>query len=543
MFKKYLILALLVNIWISGSTQEIKFGVITDVHQGYTTDVLKRLPIFINTATEDDVDFIIQLGDFTLFMNEEGKSFMDIWKSFDGPRYHVLGNHDHDANTKQAAMDFLGMESNYYAFDMHGIHFIIMDDNHIRVKNDDGSYRYEWFKPGNHDDADGNWFGDEQLAWATEELANTDQTTVIFRHAGVIGSQQTELENIVSEANASAGYKKVLLGLNGHGHDDTEKIVDNVPYVGVPSASYIWNHQPEPYKTVQFAIVTINTTNGTLEFDGRSEEVEYQEGMPTHDPVIRDKSYTFFPVGIKSSFTTSKTDCSGTISFLNTSSESATAYFWKFGDGEKSTEESPIHNYSDTGSYTVQLAITKGTEADFSTKEITVNITEKPLGSNGTRIGSGIVDLSASVTDGGTIYWYDVVSGGTILATGPNFTTPALEETTSYYAENINSTDCASERVEVTATISGLGVETINSSERIKIYPNPTNSIININIDRSIEDLGLNIYNSNGLLVKTEHYFNANDLKLDLTELPQGIYVIKLIEKGNIIAESSIVKK
>ena len=512
------------------------------MHQGYTTDVHERLQIFIDAATEEDVDFIIQLGDFTLFMNEQGNSFMDIWKSFDGPRYCVLGNHDHDANTKQVAMDFLGMESNYYSFDMHGIHFIIMDDNHIRIEEDDGSYSYEWFKPGNHHDADGNWFGDEQLAWVTEELANTDQTTVIFRHAGVIGSQQTELENIVSEANASAGYRKVLLGLNGHGHDDTEEIVDHVPYVGVPSASYVWNHQPEPYTTVQFAIVTINTTDGTLEFDGRSEEVEYQEGLPTHEPVIRDKSYTFFPVGIKSSFTTSKTDCSGTLTFTNTSSESATAYYWDFGDGEKSTEESPIYTYSDTGTYTVQLAIIKGTEADISTKEITVNITEKPLGSNGIRIGPGIVELSASVTDGGTIYWYDVATEGAALGSGPNFTTPELDETTSYYAENIDTGGCASERVEIVAIISGLGVETISPNKSINIYPNPTNSIINICIDRSIKDLGLNIYNSNGQLVKTEHFLNAKDVELDLTELAQGMYVIKLIEKGSIIAEASVVK-
>lgn len=541
MVKKYFILVLLVNFLIPCFAQEIKFGVITDVHQGYTTDVFKRLPIFINAATEEDVDFIIQLGDFTLFMNEAGGgSFLDIWNSFDGPKYCVLGNHDMDRNSKQEAMDFLGIESNYYTFDMHGIHFIVMDDNHIKLA--DGSFID--YDNGNYYDANRDWFGDEQLAWVTQDLANTDQATVIFRHAGIHDSQQADLENIVAEANSNAGYKKVLLALNGHGHDDEEEIHDDVPYVEIPSASYVWNHQPEPYTTVQFAIVTINTTNGTLEIDGRSEDVEYQEGLPTHEPVITDKSYVYFPVGIRSSFTSSKTDCSGTISFINTSSESATSYFWNFGDGQKSTEEFPIHTYSDTGSYAVQLTITSGIIWNISTKEITVNITEKPLGSDGSRIGPGTVDLSASVTDGGTIYWYDVATGGTALGTGPNFTTPVLDETTSYYAENVDSAGCASERVEIVATInSGLGVEAINSNKRINIYPNPTGSIININIDRSIENLDLNIYNSNGQLVKTEHFFNANDLDLDLTGLTQGMYVIKLIEKGNIIVETSIIKK
>jgi predicted MPP superfamily phosphohydrolase len=318
--KKYFILILLVNFLIPGSAQEIKFGVITDVHHGYLTDVSERLQIFIDVANEEEVDFIIELGDITLFMNEEHSgSFLDIWDSFNGPKYKVLGNHDMDNNSKQEALDYLGMESNYYTFDMHGIHFIVMDDNHIKDK-DGNLIDYD---NGNYFGANRDWFGDEQLAWVTQDLANTDRATVIFRHAGIHGKEQKALENIVAEANSNAGYKKVLLGLNGHGHDNEEEIADNVPYVEIPSASYVWeNHQAEPYTKVQFAIVTINTTDGTLVIDGRAEDVEYQEGLPTHNPVITDKSYTFLPIGIRSSFTPTITDCSASVSFTNTSSES-----------------------------------------------------------------------------------------------------------------------------------------------------------------------------------------------------------------------------
>ena len=38
-------------------------------------------------------DFIIQLGDFSL-PRKQNQLFIDKWNSFNGPKYHVLGNHD-----------------------------------------------------------------------------------------------------------------------------------------------------------------------------------------------------------------------------------------------------------------------------------------------------------------------------------------------------------------------------------------------------------------------------------------------------------------
>ena len=541
MFKKYFLFILLVSFLIPCSAQEIKFGVITDVHHGYTTDVHERLQLFIDAATEEEVDFIIELGDFSLAMNdEETGSFKDIWDSFDGPKYYVLGNHDMDENSKQDVRDYLGIESNYYTFNMHGIHFIVMDDNHIK----DANGNLIDYDHGNYHGANRDWFGDEQLSWVTQDLANTDQATVVFRHAGIQGKEQRALENIISDANASAGYKKVLLALNGHGHKNEEEIVDGVPYVEIPSASYVWNnHQAEPYTTANFAFVTINTTNGTLGIDGRSEDIEYQEGLPTHVIKTADRSYTFLPIGIKSSFTPSTTECSSSVSFENTSSESAESYHWDFGDGQKSTEESPVHIYYQAGNYTIQLTIQKGFTGHQSDKTITVVFAEKPSGSDGSRDSSGTVVLSASVSDGGTINWYDEAVGGTVLGTGTSFTTPLLFETTSYYAENKTGDGCKSVREKVVATINWVGVEDVISNNRIKIYPNPSSGIVNISIDRSIENLSISVYNTNGQCVKAKTFDHADDVLLDLNELPKGTYFIKLMEKGNVLVDTSIIMR
>lgn len=68
-----------------------------------------------------------------------------------------------------------------------------------------------------------------------------------------------------------------------------------------------------------------------------------------------------------------------------------------------------------------------------------------------TRCGTGSVTLSATSSIG-TISWYDSNTGGTVLGTGTNYTTPTLSNTTSYY---VTTADCPN-RIEIKATILAL---------------------------------------------------------------------------------------
>jgi len=62
-----------------------------------------------------------------------------------------------------------------------------------------------------------------------------------------------------------------------------------------------------------------------------------------------------------------------TVSFTNTSTN-ASSYNWDFGDGNSSTTESPSHNYSSAGSYTVKLT---ASNADGASKDVSKSITIK----------------------------------------------------------------------------------------------------------------------------------------------------------------------
>jgi hypothetical protein len=76
------------------------------------------------------------------------------------------------------------------------------------------------------------------------------------------------------------------------------------------------------------------------------------------------------------------------------------------------------------------------------------------------RCGNGTVTFSASVPGGITIDWYNASSGGAIVSGGTGVTSisPALTQTTTYYAQARNTTtNCVSAaRTAVTATINAV---------------------------------------------------------------------------------------
>ncbi len=69
------------------------------------------------------------------------------------------------------------------------------------------------------------------------------------------------------------------------------------------------------------------------------------------------------------------------------------------------------------------------------------------------RCGTGTVSLGATASSG-TINWYDAASGGNLVGSGSNFTTPSIASTTAYYAE-ASDNGCSSTRQTVLATVIG----------------------------------------------------------------------------------------
>ena len=133
-----------------------------------------------------------------------------------------------------------------------------------------------------------------------------------------------------------------------------------------------------------------------------------------------------------------QTSCTGTINFIDQTSNSPLTWAWDFGDGGTSTLQNPTHTYATNGTYNVQLIVTNAIGTDSLTQNnfITINMPAGPAVTPGSNCATGTVDLSATGS-GGTLNWYDALVGGNLVGTGSTFTTPFLTTTTTYYVDEL----------------------------------------------------------------------------------------------------------
>lgn len=271
------------------ASKPIRFGLISDVHKDLIHDADARLKTFIETMNEEQVDFVLQLGDFCV-PADRNRGFMNIWNSFAGPRHHVIGNHDMDGDgndrprgayawKQQETVEFWGMQDRYYSFDQGGMHFVILNGSDVKPGGQAGYRR---------------WMGDQQLRWLADDLNKTKLPTIAFIHQSPERANSLEngeaLRNVFEEVNRTSKPNKVLACFTGHHHRDYLRKVGSVLYPQINSASYSWLgpgyehhrysdqiHQQfpalkytAPYEESLFALVTVDLQQGAMSLEGRS---------------------------------------------------------------------------------------------------------------------------------------------------------------------------------------------------------------------------------------------------------------------------------
>lgn len=108
-------------------------------------------------------------------------------------------------------------------------------------------------------------------------------------------------------------------------------------------------------------------------------------------------------------------------------------------------------NLTSTTNYYVQTATATCTSVR-TLVVATVNVTPSITSTTPSQVcDSGTVTLGATA-NAGTLNWYNVSTGGSVLGSGTTFTTPSISTTTTYYVEAVN-TSCISVRVPVIATV------------------------------------------------------------------------------------------
>lgn len=264
----------------------VKVGMCADVHLPTMHDSEYRITTFIDAMKKEKPDFIIELGDFGTPEPKYAKYF-DIWNSFSGDKYHVIGNHEMDGGTsREKAIEYRNMQTGHYSFQKNGFSFIVLDGNDKKNPEAKG---YKQF------------IGSEQVSWLKTELAKASGPIVIFSHQGLSFYKGVEenygvenyqqIQDLLAAHNAQNPTTKVVACFNGHTHLDWAENINGIWYITITSMSYHWlgeNYESirysaeidknfkwikytAPFKEPLFTTVEIST-KGTIKIAGKKTE-------------------------------------------------------------------------------------------------------------------------------------------------------------------------------------------------------------------------------------------------------------------------------
>ncbi len=176
-------------------------------------------------------------------------------------------------------------------------------------------------------------------------INNTDTTPIFIVHG--------EKDPIVPFSVGKPFYHPLLP--NVYGSDLINKKLDSLHFTN-KEAYFITNKGHEFYGTL----------NGNWLF-----------GANKYQDIIFEKSAQFLWKQHRPNIGFSTTINGATIAFKNTS-KTATKWHWDFGDGQTSTEQHPVHTYSDSGVYNVKLYIEDSQESWNETfQKLTIEASHK----------------------------------------------------------------------------------------------------------------------------------------------------------------------
>jgi 3',5'-cyclic-AMP phosphodiesterase len=254
--------------------ESIKMGLITDLHHDLIHDGKSRLEAFLSHSRQSKTDGLIQMGDF-IFPNEKNQDVIDLFNRAHEVSLHVIGNHDTDnGHTKQQCLDRWGMPARYYARQVKGVWFIVLDGNDTGSPDHKGGY------PA--------YMGPEQVAWLKTQLEEIKEPIVIVSHQPLTGALAVDNAAEIQALLASAA-DRIIVAINGHTHVDSLIYERGIPYLTINSASYFWIgdkylhesypkeiHEAHewmsrmcPYRDPLYTVITIDPATMTIQLTGK----------------------------------------------------------------------------------------------------------------------------------------------------------------------------------------------------------------------------------------------------------------------------------
>jgi len=265
----------------------VRFGLIADLHAHDTDSPLEgkwmtrteeRLAAFTAAMNAWDPDFVIELGDFVNRWVVLGADPGDparipeilawadgLYAAFDGPRYHVIGNHDVYNLDKEQYRSILGIDSTYYSFDVGAYHFVVLD---VQFAEDGSDLAYTYTGVA-------GFLPEAELEWLRDDLAASDRPAVVFVHqmldthieawGRALVANQPEVQAVFAEDG------DVIAVFQGHDHDNAHNVIDGIHYVTFEA---LVDQGTPP----SWARITLDPSARTIVIVGEGDQADYVLG-------------------------------------------------------------------------------------------------------------------------------------------------------------------------------------------------------------------------------------------------------------------------
>ncbi len=351
------------------------------------------------------------------------------------------------------------------------------------------------------------------------QFSNSSSTSTSYSWDFGDGNTSTA-ENPIHEYASDGTYLASLIAMNGCGSDTSvRQIIISTDAIAGFTANTL---EGCPGVTIEFIDQSsANTTEWSWIFEG---------GSPTNsseqDPVVSYDSPGTYDVTLIAS-SSNGSDTLSVVDYitiyelpsasfaynvndrqltLENQSNHSTSYYWDFGDGSSSSEESPTHEYTQDGIYDVELSAIN--ECDTSNFSLSIEVFTLPTS-----------DFSASVTEGCGDLVVEFQNSSTENALDFQWFFPGADPEVSF-EENPEVIYFVPGLHTVTLIVSNpSGADTLMIEEFINIYPSPQ-PFFDYDVDSltiSFEDLSSYV---------DRYYWDFGDGQSDTTAQPTHTYAV-----------------
>jgi alkaline phosphatase len=212
---------------------------------------LAKITRFVATMNQENVDFVIELGDLVdrvVDGKDPVENFTEvdmIFTHFDALHYHVIGNHKFDSLGRA---DLLSLIENTgipagetgYSFDSHGLHCIVLDAGYTVAEPHEAFDRIRVGEIAWWDWTDA-WIPQAELDWLATDLTASELPTVVFTHQALFWDPSGEEADGDDFGIKNAAAVRSLLETDGdvvavfseHDHRGRIAIQNQIPYIGL----------------------------------------------------------------------------------------------------------------------------------------------------------------------------------------------------------------------------------------------------------------------------------------------------------------------